>query len=356
MPTGKRALVSVSNKDGLADLGHALAGAGYEIVSTGGSARALAAAGVTVTDVAAITGFPEIMDGRVKTLHPNVHGGILARRGIDEPTMAEHGIEPIDIVVVNLYPFEATIANADATFADAIENIDIGGPGHVARRRQESRGGYPSLQTRTTTSALSQRYRPADRMRHSAANWRPRRIAIPRFTTRSSASISSSNSAQRRPRRRWPSQPAKPRSFATAKIRIRPQRCTATRACRPVRSPPPSCCRANRCRTTTWADADAALDCVRQFDTPACVIVKHANPCGVATGMSALEAYERAYRTDPTSAFGGIIAFNCELDGTTAREIIDRQFVEVLLAPAVSAEARHTLERRSNLRLLEVGR
>ena len=354
MTNTKRALVSVSNKDGLVDLGRVLVGAGYEILSTGGSARALAESGVAVTDVANVTGFPEIMDGRVKTLHPAVHGGILGRRGIDEATMDTHGIQAIDVVVVNLYPFEATIADPAATFAAAIENIDIGGPAMIRAAAKNhaavtvivdpddyERVGN-ALAAGNPDAALREEL-AAKAFRHTAfydtiiSGYLFDRLDTTPETTPLTLAA---------------------RQAATLRYGENPHQQAALYRDPGVQSGTLAAAKLLQGKPLSYnnlADADAALDCVRQFDTPACVIVKHANPCGVATGLSALEAYERAYRTDPTSAFGGIIAFNCELDGPTARSIIDRQFVEVLLAPAVSAEARHALERRSNLRLLEIG-
>ncbi|MEL7536180.1 MAG: bifunctional phosphoribosylaminoimidazolecarboxamide formyltransferase/IMP cyclohydrolase [Pseudomonadota bacterium] len=354
MNVARRALVSVSNKDGLVDLGRALIAAGFEIISTGGSARALANAGLDVADVSGVTDFPEIMDGRVKTLHPAIHGGILGRRGVDEAVMNEHAIAPIDLVVVNLYPFEQTIARSDASYVEAIENIDIGGPAMIRAAAKNHASvtvvvdpdDYERVVAAYTNGAPSEALRAelaAKAFRHTA--FYDTVISQYLFEHQGGAPDGTplAVTAREASALRYGENP-----HQSAKLFRDPGVQSGTLAgAKLLQGKPLS--------YNNLADADAALECVRQFDTPACVIVKHANPCGVATAMSALAAYELAYRTDPTSAFGGIIAFNCELDDETARAIVDRQFVEVLIAPAVNNGARHTLERKTNLRVFEVG-
>lgn len=349
-----RALLSVSDKTGLTEFAAALEGAGYELVSTGGSAKAIAAAGIAVTDVASVTGFPEIMAGRVKTLHPAVHGGILARRGTDEATMAEHGIRPIDIVVVNLYPFEQTIARDGASFADAIENIDIGGPAMIraAAKNHASVAVIVDPKDYERVAATLTSGGPSEELRSELAARAYRHTAF--YDTVISEYLLNKKDAR-------PDGTA----LAIAAREVMPLRYGENphQSARLYRDPgvqsgtlaAAELLQGKPLSYNNLADADAALECVRHFDSAACVIVKHANPCGVATGESALDVYEAAYRTDPTSAFGGIIAFNCALDAATATAIIDRQFVEVLLAPTVDEAARDVLAKRSNLRLLEIG-
>ncbi|MEM8983765.1 MAG: bifunctional phosphoribosylaminoimidazolecarboxamide formyltransferase/IMP cyclohydrolase [Pseudomonadota bacterium] len=354
MSHAPRALLSVSDKTGLVDFARALAEAGFEVISTGGSAKAIAAAGVAVTDVASITGFPEIMAGRVKTLHPTVHGGILGRRGTDEATMAEHAIRPIDIVAVNLYPFEQTIARGDASFADAIENIDIGGPAmiraaaknHAAVTVVVDPNDYERVAATLTSGGPGAELRAelaARAFRHTAFY----DTVISQYLLDHNGAMPDGTALTIAAREvmtlRYGENP-----HQSARLYRDPGVQTGTLAASELLQGKPL-------SYNNLADADAALECVRQFETPACVIVKHANPCGVATAPSVLAAYEAAYRTDPTSAFGGIIAFNSELDAATAETIIDRQFVEVLLAPSVDAAARQVLAKRTNLRLLQTG-
>ena len=358
----RRALLSVSDKTGLEDFARALADAGVELLSTGGTARALRAAGLSVTEVSDHTGFPEIMGGRVKTLHPRIHGGILGRRDEDGSAMAEHGIDPIDLLVVNLYPFRETVARADVTRADAIENIDIGGPAMVrAAAKNQAHVGvvtdpddYAPVAAAIAVGGLdaATRRRLATRaFRHTAAY----DGAIAAWLTEQDAQeTDAGNQSDALPERletgfdrvlalRYGENPHQRAAFYAAPDA--PAN-TVTRA------------RVRQGKALSFnniADADTALECVKQFDEPACVIVKHANPCGVAIGADATAAYEGAYATDPVSAFGGIIAFNRPLDATLAQTLIERQFIEVLLAPSVDANALEVLAAKPNVRVLETG-
>ncbi|WP_139557309.1 bifunctional phosphoribosylaminoimidazolecarboxamide formyltransferase/IMP cyclohydrolase [Methylotetracoccus oryzae] len=349
-----RALISVSDKTGIVDFARDLHVLGIELISSGGTARLLADNGIPVTEVSDYTGFPEMMDGRVKTLHPKVHGGILGRRGLDEAIMAEHGIPPIDLVVVNLYPFEATIARPDCDLDTAIENIDIGGPAllRAAAKNHASVGvivdpaDYPAVldELRRNDGALTDSTRfafAAKTFRHTSwydsaiAEYLGGETALPerlllRFT-RAQPMRYGENPHQRAAF--YTETHPKPGSIAGA-----------------------SQLQGKELSFNNIADADAALECVKTFvDAPACVIVKHANPCGVAQAATTLEAYDRAYATDPTSAFGGIIAFNRPLDATTAKTIVERQFVEVIIAPGISADALTALATKPNVRVLDCG-
>lgn len=354
-----RALLSVSDKTGIADLGRGLAALGVEILSTGGTAATLADAGVTVIEVSDYTGFPEIMDGRVKTLHPRIHGGILARRGHDEAAMAANDIGPIDLVVVNLYPFEKTIADPDCTLASAIEHIDIGGPAmlRAAAKNHHHVGvvvdpdDYHALlaELRDNGASLSEDSRYS--------------LAVKAFehTAHYDAAISNYLSARRVGGTAVPF----PRSLSlqfSKRQDLRYGENPHQRGAFYVEADPPAgsiaAARQLQGKELSYnniADTDAALDCVNAFEEPCCVIVKHANPCGVATAADILAAYERAFATDPTSAFGGIIAFNHRLDADTARAIIGRQFVEVIAAPEISDDARRVLQAKADVRVLETG-
>lgn len=351
----RRALLSVSDKTGIVDLAHALTTAGIELLSTGGTARLLADAGLPVTEVSAYTGFPEIMDGRVKTLHPRIHGGLLGRRGTDDAVMSAHGIQPIDLLVVNLYPFAATISRPEVTYDDGVENIDIGGPAmlraaaknhaHVAVVVDPSDYAVvlSALEEGGTTFDLRQRL-AAHAFAHTArydtmvADWMGRQSAAP---------------SEAHP-------PALELRY-TKKLELRYGENPHQRGAFYVESTPAASVASSRqlqgkdLSYNNIADADTALECVRQFEAPACVIVKHANPCGVAVGASIEEAYRRAYQTDPTSAFGGIIAFNRPLDESTARALLDQQFVEVIIAPDVTADALAATAGKPNVRLLVSG-
>jgi phosphoribosylaminoimidazolecarboxamide formyltransferase/IMP cyclohydrolase len=353
----RRALLSVSDKTGLIELAQALAQRNIEILSTGGTAQLLASNGVPVREVAGYTGFPEIMDGRVKTLHPKIHGGLLGRRGVDDAVMAQHGIAPIDLLVVNLYPFSATVGRG-CSYAEAIENIDIGGPAmlraaaknHDAVLTVVDPADYPLL-----LAELDQH--------HGGSEFATRaRLAAKAFahTAAYDAAVAAWLAAQR------PSDAARfPATLALVFDKVQDLRYGENphQPAALYREVPPagaSVCSAQLLQGkdlsyNNIADADTAIECVRQFARCACVIVKHANPCGAAVAATALAAYERAYRTDPTSAFGGIIAFNCELDAATAAAITERQFVEVLAAPALTAEAAQLLSVRPNVRVLALG-
>jgi phosphoribosylaminoimidazolecarboxamide formyltransferase/IMP cyclohydrolase len=355
----ERALISVSDKRGIADLGHALARAGIRILSSGGTARALADAGVAVTEVSAHTGFPEILDGRVKTLHPRIHGGILARGARDAAELAAHDIAAIGLVVVNLYPFMETVARPDSDLAAAIEQIDIGGPALLRAAAKNHHyvavvvdpGDYPALieELEANHGELSEDSRYS--------------LAVKAFehTALYDAAISNYLSSRRVGGerilfpRRLTLQVAKRQDLRYGE---NPHQAAAFYAETPAAPGTVAAAvqlQGKELSFNNIADTDAALGCVWEFEEPACVIVKHANPCGVAIATTALDAYELAYRTDPTSAFGGIIVFNRTLDGDNARAIIDRQFVEVVAAPEVSAEAVAILAAKGEIRVLRVG-
>ncbi len=355
-----RALISVSDKTGIVEFAQALAARGIEILSTGGTARLLAEHGVAVTEVGEHTGFPEMMDGRVKTLHPKIHGGILGRRGQDDATMAAHDIPPIDLVAVNLYPFEATVANPDCTLETAIENIDIGGPTMLRAAAKNHRdvtvvvdaADYPRVldELDANDGATSDALRfdlAVKTFEHTAAY----DGAIANYL----GAVLDNGAPEGFPRTfntqfhksqvmRYGENPHQQAAFYVERDIAEPSVATARQL------------QGKELSYNNIGDTDAALECVKQFDDmPACVIVKHANPCGVAIGETPLAAYQRAYQTDPESAFGGIIAFNRALDGNTARAIVERQFVEVIIAPEVSAEAAAAVATKKNVRLLECG-
>jgi phosphoribosylaminoimidazolecarboxamide formyltransferase/IMP cyclohydrolase len=354
----RRALLTVSDKTGLVELARALASRNVEILSTGGTARLLASHGLAVREVSSYTGFPEIMDGRVKTLHPKIHGGLLGRRGVDDAVMALHQIEPIDLVVVNLYPFAETVARPNCGYAEAIENIDIGGPAmlRAAAKNHESvlvsvdPADYPllleELAAHNGCTTLETRSRLAAKaFAHTA-----------RYDAMVASYLAAQHGLQTE---RFPT--TLPLVFDKAQdLRYgeNPHQSAAF-----YRNPVPRGASVTTARVlqgkdlsfNNIADTDTAVECVRQFEEPACVIVKHANPCGVAVAASSLEAYDRAYRTDPTSAFGGIIALNRELDAQTASAILDRQFVEVLAAPSVAPECHAVLASKPNIRVLVLG-
>ena len=350
----RRALLSVSDKTGIVDLATTLAAHGVEILSTGRTYLALRESGIEAREVAEFTGFPEMMDGRVKTLHPKIHGGILARRGIDDAVMAQHGIEPIDLVVVDLYPFEATVARADVTLEMAIENIDIGGPAMVRSAAKnnvsvlvvvdpndydEVRG---AIEAGGTNIALRHRF-AAKAFAHTARY----DAAVAAYLAAGADDAFPDVLTLRFDKRQDMRYGENPHQRAALYVdRNEPRAGTVTGA------------RQLQGRALSYnnvADTDAALECVRQFDAPACVIVKHGNPCGVAIGADLRAAYERAYATDPTSAFGGIIAFNRRLDAATLETILERQFVEVLVAPEVDDGAVAAAKRKKNVRLLASG-
>ena len=354
----RRALISVSDKSGLVELGRFLAGHGIEILSTGGSAQLLRDNGVAVTGVSDYTGFPELMDGRVKTLHPRIHGGILGRRGADDEAMAAHDIPPIDLVVVNLYPFERTIANPGCSFADAIENIDIGGPTllRAAAKNHESvsvlvehedhavvcgeltaHGGVRATTRRrlaTTAFAHCARYDGAIANYLSARTADGAAQSFPGVLNLQFARIAAL---------RYGENPHQQAAFYRAADAAPGELAHATLH------------QGKALSYNNIADADSAWQCVNEFAPPACVIVKHANPCGVACGAHPGGAYDDAWRTDPTSAFGGVIAFNRALDAATAKTILERQFVEVIVAPQVEAAALEALAAKPAVRVLDCG-
>jgi len=351
----------VSDKTGLIDFARALATAGVELLSTGGTAKALRDAGLAVIDVSEYTGFPEMLDGRVKTLHPKVHGGILARRDLPEhvATMALHNMPYIDLVCVNLYPFVATVSKPH-TLDDAIENIDIGGPAMVRSSAKNYRhvaivtdpADYPALvsEMQAHGGALS------DATRFNLAK------KAFTHTAQYDGHISNYLTALNENGERVAFGEQLTLQFSRAQIcRYGENPHQAGAFYVEANAPAGTIATARQIQGkelsyNNIADTDAALECVKLFDAaPACVIVKHANPCGVAYGTSLLDAYNRAYQTDPESAFGGIIAFNGRLDGATAAAIVERQFVEVIIAPEVSPEASAAVAAKKNVRLLECG-
>ncbi|WP_158882810.1 bifunctional phosphoribosylaminoimidazolecarboxamide formyltransferase/IMP cyclohydrolase [Rhodanobacter sp. L36] len=360
----RRALLSVSDKTGLIELARRLAAAGVELLSTGGSAKALRDAGIAVTDVSDVTGFPEIMDGRVKTLHPKVHGGLLGRRGTDDAVMKELGIAPIDLLVLNLYPFEATVAKADCTLDEAIENIDIGGPAMLRSAAKNWNDVAVLTSPDQYDDALAEIERDgglgrATRFKLSVAafnNVSNYDAAISDYL--SSIELNETQDAVAG-RADFPGQ-INSRFVKLMDLRYgeNPHQQAAF-----YRDMYPSAgtlatfrqLQGKELSFNNIADADAAWECVRSFTKPACVIVKHANPCGVAVSLDGIgRAYGLAYQTDPTSAFGGIIAFNREVDAATARAIVERQFVEVILAPAYAEDALKAFKKKGNVRVLVI--
>ncbi|HCE3314728.1 TPA: bifunctional phosphoribosylaminoimidazolecarboxamide formyltransferase/IMP cyclohydrolase [Vibrio parahaemolyticus] len=362
----RRALISVSDKTGIVEFAQALVERGVDILSTGGTARLLAEQGIAVTEVSDYTGFPEMMDGRVKTLHPKVHGGVLGRRGQDDDVMAKHGINPIDMVVVNLYPFAETVAKDGCTLADAVENIDIGGPTMVRSAAKNHKdvtivvnaSDYDrviaEMDANDKSLTLETRFDLAiAAFEHTAAY--DGMIANYFGTMVPSYGENKEGDEESKFPRTFNQQFEKKQDMrygenshqaAAFYVEANPQEASVSTA-RQIQGKALS--------YNNIADTDAALECVKEFNEPACVIVKHANPCGVALGKDILEAYNRAYQTDPTSAFGGIIAFNQELDAETASAIVERQFVEVIIAPSVSTEAIEVVAAKKNVRLLECG-
>ncbi|WP_347988375.1 bifunctional phosphoribosylaminoimidazolecarboxamide formyltransferase/IMP cyclohydrolase [Methylomonas sp. AM2-LC] len=350
-----RALISVSDKTGVLAFCRELNQLGIELLSTGGTAKLLAENQIPVTEVAEYTGFPEMMAGRVKTLHPKIHGGILGRRGIDDEVMAENAIHPIDLVVVNLYPFEQTIAKPDCDLETAIENIDIGGPAMIRSAAKNHADVAIIVDPQDYQAILSELTSQAGSLSHSTRF----KLALKSFehTARYDTAIATYLSKitseglpetlnlqfHRLQSLRYGENPHQQAAFYQEK------------------NPPIGSIAAAKqlqgkeLSYNNIADADAALECVKAFIEPACVIVKHANPCGVAIATDIGAAYDLAYATDPTSAFGGIIAFNRELDAKTAGEIVSRQFVEVIIAPAIAPEALTILSKKQNVRVLDCG-
>ena len=368
----RRALISVSDKTGIVEFAQALTERGVEILSTGGTFKLLQDNAITATEVSDYTGFPEMMDGRVKTLHPKVHGGVLGRRGTDEVVMEQHGINPIDIVVVNLYPFAETVVKEGCTLEDAVENIDIGGPTMVRSAAKNHKDVtivvnahdydrvITEMDANDTSLTLETRFDLAiAAFEHTAAY--DGMIAnyfgtmVPSYGDNKEGDAAPSPKNKVKFPRTFNQQFEKKQDMrygenshqaAAFYVEASPQEASVSTA-RQIQGKALS--------YNNIADTDSALECVKEFNEPACVIVKHANPCGVALGKDILEAYNRAYQTDPTSAFGGIIAFNRELDAATATAITERQFVEVIIAPSVSAEAVEIVAAKKNLRLLECG-
>ena len=352
------ALISVSDKTGIVEFAQALHALNVRLLSTGGTAKLLADAGLPVTEVAQHTGFPEMLDGRVKTLHPKIHGGLLARRDLPEHVAAiqQHGIDTIDILAVNLYPFESTVAKPGCTLEDAIENIDIGGPAMVrsaAKNWKDVTVLTDASQYAQVLEELKAHGRTSDKTRFAASVAAFNRIAQydAAISNYLSARLDDGSLAE------YPAQMNS--SFVKVQDLRYGENSHQTAALYRDLYPAPGSLvtgkqlQGKELSYNNIADADAAWECVKSFDTPACVIVKHANPCGVAVAASAADAYAKAFKTDPTSAFGGIIAFNREVDRAAA-ELVSKQFVEVLMAPSFSAEAREIFKGKVNVRLLEI--
>ena len=360
----RRALISVSDKTGLVELARRLAAAKVELLSTGGSAKAIREAGIAVKDVSELTGFPEIMDGRVKTLHPKVHGGLLGRRGTDDGVMGQLDIVPIDLLVLNLYPFEQTVAQADCTLEQAIENIDIGGPAMLRSAAKNWNDVGVLTAPDQYDAALS------EIEQHGGLSRATRfKLAVAAFNRVSNYDGAISdylsglqlNDAQDAiaGHAAFPAQ-ANGRFVKMMDLRYGENPHQQAAFYRDLYPAPGTLAtfrqlQGKELSFNNIADSDAAWECVRSFTKPACVIVKHANPCGVAVSLDGISvAYDRAYQTDPTSAFGGIIAFNRAVDSATARAIVDRQFVEVVLAPGYADDALKIFAKKANVRVLEI--
>jgi phosphoribosylaminoimidazolecarboxamide formyltransferase/IMP cyclohydrolase len=354
LPSARRALLSVSDKTGIVELARELLQLRFELLSTGGTARALAAAGFPVTEVASETGFPEIMDGRVKTLHPRVYGALLGRAGQDDAVMREHGIRPIDVLVVNLYPFAETILRPGSSDSDAVENIDVGGPAMLrAAAKNHERvtvlvdpADYPGVLAELragTVSGATRRRLAAKAFAHTGqydaivSAWLRRQSNDDSFPEMLAAGF------RKKQDLRYGENPHQAAAFYAEPVATAASITTAVQL------------QGKELSYNNIADADTAIECVRQFESPACVIVKHANPCGAATAKGTHDAYLLAYEADPTSAFGGIIAFNRAVDGKTAAAIVERQFVEVVAAPDYAQEALATFGSKQNVRVLRTG-
>lgn len=359
----RRALLSVSDKTGLIDFARNLHAMGVELLSTGGTYKAIGEAGIPVIEVSQYTGFPEMMDGRVKTLHPKVHGGLLGRRGTDDAIMAEHGIQPIDLLVVNLYPFEATVAKADCSLDDAIENIDIGGPAMLRAAAKNHADVAVITDISDYGRILSELTANAGQLSHATRF----DLAIKTYETTSRYDAAIANYFGARLGEGTFEQPVDfPRTFSTQLVKAQdlrygenPHQKAAFYVERNAKEASIATSRQLQGKELSYnniADTDAALECVKSFVKPACVIVKHANPCGVAVSLEGIaQAYELAYATDPESAFGGIIAFNRPLDAVTMEKIISRQFVEVIIAPSVDDKALAVSASKPNVRVLTCG-
>ncbi|KAA2284346.1 bifunctional phosphoribosylaminoimidazolecarboxamide formyltransferase/IMP cyclohydrolase [Arenimonas fontis] len=354
----RRALLSVSDKTGVVELARGLHALGVDLLSTGGTARSLREAGLPVRDVSEVTDFPEIMDGRVKTLHPKIHGGLLGREGTDDAVMAEHGIAPIDLLVVNLYPFAQTVAKPDCSYEDAIENIDIGGPA-MLRAAAKNHARTSVVVDPADYEALLEALKAGGSTAAQRRAWAAKAYAH-------TAAYDGQIAMWLSPRAEDPATPeAWPRTFhaslqlaSALRYGENPHQRGALYVEAGAGEGIVASARFLQGKELSYnnlADADAALECVKAFDAPACVIVKHANPCGVAVAGSLMDAYDRAHAVDPTSAFGGIIAFNRELDAATAAEILKRQFVEVVIAPAIAADALPHFAKKPNVRVLACG-
>ncbi len=355
----RRALLSVSDKSGILEFAQALNDLGVELLSTGGTAKLISDNNIPVTEIADYTGFPEMMDGRVKTLHPKVHGGLLGRRGVDDKVMSDHEILPIDLVVINLYPFQQTVANPDCSLNDAIENIDIGGPA-MLRSAAKNNARVTVIVDPLDYSVVYQEMCEAEGAVTDATRFS---LAIKAFEHTASYDGAIANYFGRMvqpeadrlfPRTitlqyhhtqsmRYGENPHQNAAFYVETNLTEPCISTAVQLS------------GKELSFNNIGDTDAALECVKQFKEPSCVIVKHANPCGVASTDNILTAYDRAFATDPESAFGGIIAFNRALDVATAKSIIDRQFVEVVIAPTVDGAAAEIISGKPNIRLLSTG-
>jgi phosphoribosylaminoimidazolecarboxamide formyltransferase / IMP cyclohydrolase len=359
-----RALISVSDKTGIVEFAQALSAQGVELLSTGGTHRLLNENGIAVREVSDYTGFPEMMDGRVKTLHPKVHGGILGRRGTDDEVMAEHDILGIDMVVVNLYPFAATVADPNCDLPTAIENIDIGGPTMV-RSAAKNHKDVAIVVNASDYSAVLEEMQNQDAQlgyetrydlmvkafEHTAAydgmianhfGARPFNFELGKIETRDFPNTFNAQYIKKQ-EMRYGENPHQNAAFYVEEDPSGASIATAKQL------------QGKALSYNNIADTDAALECVKQFDQPTCVIVKHANPCGVAVATDIKTAYDLAFATDPESAFGGIIAFNRELDAETAAAICERQFVEVIIAPSISGAAKEAVSTKKNVRLLECG-
>jgi len=347
----RQALLSVSDKTDIVPLAQGLASRGVRLLSTGGTFKTISDAGIEVAEVSAHTGFPEMMDGRVKTLHPKIHGGILGRRSLDTAIMAEHQITAIDLVVVNLYPFEATVARADCTEEMAIENIDIGGPAMLRSAAKNHQDVLVVVDPEDYQQVL-------DAMADDAVDLAMRRrfaLKAFRHTARYDAQVAAylgreelfpdslSMSFEKIQEMRYGENPHQQAAF------YRESGAASGTVARLTQL------QGKALSYNNVADTDAALECVKVFSAPACVIVKHANPCGVAQAEDIRTAYARAFATDPTSAFGGIIAFNRALDAQTLEEILAQQFVEVVIAPEITADAVAIAKQKKNVRLLAAG-
>ena len=349
----KRALISVSDKTGITQFAQSLVSLNIELLSTGGTAKLLKEQGIPVIEVSDFTGFPEIMAGRVKTLNPLIHGGILARRGVDEGVMIENDIKPIDLVVVNLYPFQDTVSRPECSFEDAIENIDIGGPAMLRSSAKNHKSVtvivdssdfqlvLDELNASGNTSLKTRKKLALKTFEHTAQY----DGAIANFLGEEEDGFSNTLNFQftKSQALRYGENPHQRAAFYTDSNLEE----VSIANSKQIQGKPLS--------YNNLADADAALQCVRDFDEPSCVIIKHANPCGVASRKDILTAYQSAYQTDPTSAFGGIIAFNRELDIVTAEVIINQQFVEVIIAPKINIATLKILAKKENIRVLECG-